>query len=150
MSQTKHGHHPFCVTCHHPVGVNGPHSYKNVTVFKHEFSSHLHPVVHPTFGTARGDTGPYTQSGVSQGRTQEPEASLFFVGGGNSPNLYSEETLHCFVLCPTAVLSKCPCCCYIRVLLPKDKGKWARSILPWSLSHRDKYPPQLFQQAGAG
>lgn len=28
---------------------------------------------------------------------------------------------HCFVLCITAVLSKCPCCCYIRFSFPKTK-----------------------------
>lgn len=83
----KRGCHSSCVTCHYPVGVNGPHSYKNITVHKPELSSDLQPVVHLTFGTARRDTEPSTQSRVSHGRIQETEASLFGVGGGKPPNM---------------------------------------------------------------
>lgn len=159
----KRGCHPSRVTCHHPVGVNGPHSYKNVIVCKPELSSDLQPVVHPTFGTARGDTERYTQSRVSHGRIQETEASLVWVeathqicripGCPSGPGLLTQLSripLHCFALCLAAVLSKCPCCCYVRVLLTKDKPKWARSVLPWSLSLRDKQTPRLSRQAGAG
>lgn len=94
----KCGRPPCCVICHHPMGINSPHSYKNVTVYKPELFRHLQPVLHPTFGTARGDAGPYTQSRVSQGGAQDTEASLYCVGGGYPPNL--SNTWLSFKACP--------------------------------------------------
>lgn len=136
-------------------------------MFKLELSSHLQPVVCLTLGQLE-TLGP-THSSVSA--TVEPrkcrhlcfvevEATHQICQIPGCPSrlallypallnaLHRKVTLNCFVLCPTAVLSKCPCFWYVRVLLPKDKAKWVRSILPWPLSHRDT--PQLSQQTEAG
>lgn len=62
----KCGRPPCCVICHHPMGINDPHSYKNVTVYKPELFHHLQPVLTLPLEQPEETLGPTHSSGSAK------------------------------------------------------------------------------------